>query len=133
MYHTLAALHPNIEFVIEEGYLTYYTVFNTKLRLHHGDWVKSGGGVGGIYPAMLRAIYQWNISEMANLSVCGHLHQYHTGTSAGSTPFIVNGSMIGYTAHSQVFRGSGEPPIQSFCLIDKKRGLTVQIPMLIGD
>jgi hypothetical protein len=72
MYHTLAALHPDIEWVIEDSYLTYFMVYGTKLRLHHGDWVKSAGGVGGLYPAMLRAIYQWNISERAHVSISGH-------------------------------------------------------------
>jgi hypothetical protein len=128
MYHTLAQSHPDIEWIIEESLLTYYQIYGRKIRFHHGDSIKSGGGVGWIFPPMLRAIHQWDGDEPAYLSISGHFHAYHPGRR-----FIVNGSVIGYTPFAQAIRASAESPMQAYVLIDSKFGLTSQRPILLGE
>ena len=116
---------PRVKFIIETGYFTYLDVYNLKIRFHHGHAIRSAGGVGGLYPAMLRAIYQWNIGENADVSICGHFHEWHPARR-----FVVNGCMIGYNPYAVRLRGEFQPPTQAFMLLDKKRGMSVQIPIL---
>lgn len=118
---------PRVKFVIETGYFTYLNVFDLKVRFHHGHAIRSAGGVGGLYPALLRAIYQWNIGEQADVTVCGHFHEYHPARR-----FVVNGCMIGYNPYAVRLRGEFQPPQQAFFLLDKKRGMTVQMPILFS-
>jgi len=118
---------PRVTFIIETGYFTYLNVFNLKIRLHHGHAIRSAGGVGGLYPALLRAIYQWNIGEKADVDVMGHFHEYHPARR-----FVVNGCMIGYNPYAVRLRGEFQPPTQALFLLDKKRGLTVQMPILFS-
>lgn len=118
---------PRVKFIIETGYFTYLKVFGMNVRFHHGHAIRSSGGVGGLYPALLRAIYQWNIGEQADVTVCGHFHEYHPARR-----FVVNGCMIGYNPYAVRLRGEFQPPIQAFFLLDKKRGMTMQIPILFS-
>ena len=129
MYHNLRQLFANekrVTFVVAEGYFTHLKVYDSTVRFHHGHSIGYGGGVGGILIPLLRAIYQWNLTEPATVDCIGHFHQYTPHRRA-----IVNGSMIGYSPYAQWVKGGFEPPTQAFFLIDKKRGLTVQIPILL--
>ena len=93
MYCNMAARfksEPRVKFIIETGYFTYLNIFELKVRFHHGHAIRSAGGVGGLYPALLRAIYQWNIGEKADVDVMGHFHEWHP-----APPFLLHGSMIG--------------------------------------
>ena len=129
MYTSLAERFPELKWVIEPSYHSYIVVYGKTVRLAHGWAIKSAGGVGGIYPSLLRAEYQWNLTRKADISVMGHFHHY---TSVGRGSIIINGSLIGYTPYaSAVARAGYEPPTQAFFLLDKKRGVTVQIPILL--
>lgn len=117
-----------IKFVIEEGYHTILQVFDYKLRFHHGHNVKYGGGVGGITIPLNKAIHQWNLNEKCDWDFIGHFHEY-----INMHRFVVNGSMIGYNAFAVAIKAEYQPPIQAFCLIDRKRGKTVSIPILFDE
>jgi hypothetical protein len=41
----------------------------------------------------------------------------------------VNGSGIGFNAYAQRIGASPEEPMQGFCLLDKKYGLTIKTPI----
>ena len=71
MYQNLAKRHTDLEWVIEDSYLTYYTVYNKVLRIHHGDAIRYQGGVGGLEIPMKRAYYQWNMTEPADVNLMG--------------------------------------------------------------
>lgn len=128
LYHALARKFPNCEWIIEPGYLTYYRIYGRTIRIHHGWAIRSCGGVGGIYPALLRREYQWNIQEPAQHSLLGHFHTY---TSVGRGNIIINGSLIGFNPFAETLGLSPEPPTQALFLLDRKRGVTVQIPILV--
>ncbi len=127
MYHNLSLRFPTLNWVIAEGLHTYLDIYDHKVRFHHGDTI-SFGGVQGPYMYLNRRIYQWDEGIKADYSVQGHLHCYTVGTRR----WLINGSLIGYSPYALTFGSEAQPPIQSFFLMDKKRGPTVQIPILVG-
>ena len=125
MYQNLAKRHEDLEWVIEDSYLTYYTVYSERLRIHHGDAIRYMGGVGGLEIPMKRAYYQWNMTENADLNCMGHYHSYMPGYNT------VNGSLIGYNAYAAQNKFAYQPPMQAYILLDAERGVTVHSPILV--
>ena len=127
MYHNLAlhfAGEKRVRFIIAEGYHTYVDVYGYTVRLHHGHNLRYGGGVGGIFIPVNKAIAQWNKGRRADLDVFGHFHQFKDGGN-----FICNGSLIGYNAFALSIKADYEKPQQAFFLIDKKRGKSIVAPI----
>lgn len=125
MYHNLAKRHTDLEWVIDESYLTYYKVYGKVLRIHHGDSIRYIGGVGGLEIPMKRAYYQWNMTRPADINLMGHYHSYMPGYNT------VNGSLIGYNAYAMANKFAHQPPMQAYLLLDAKRGITVHSPILV--
>ena len=135
MYLTLAAHYrhdPRITFLIAEGMHSYIDLYpedpgKMTLRFHHGHAVKYGGGVGGIYIPVNKAIAQWSKARHADLDVFGHFHQMRDGGN-----FLCNGSLIGYNTFALSIKADYEKPRQLLFLIDKKRGRTCTWPILVN-
>lgn len=131
MYLHLAAYfrtEPRLTFIIPEGMHSYLDVYGTTIRFHHGHAVKYGGGVGGIYIPVNKAIAQWSKARHADLDVFGHFHQMRDGGN-----FICNGSLIGYNAFALSIKADYEQPKQALFLMDKKRGRTCTWPILVQE
>lgn len=126
MYYNIAARFPQLNWVMADGLHVYLKLFGHNVRFHHGDTI-GFGGVQGPYTYLNRRIYQWDQANMADYTIQGHLHTYTVGTRR----WLINGSLIGYSPYALTFGGEFQPPIQSFLLMDKKRGPTVQIPILV--
>lgn len=129
MYLHLAAYfrhEPRVTFLVPDGMHSYIEIYGRRLRFHHGHAVKYGGGVGGIYIPVNKAIAQWNKARHADLDVFGHFHQMRDGGN-----FICNGSLIGYSAFALSIKADFEPPKQALFLMDKKRGKTCVWPVLL--
>lgn len=130
MYLHLAAhfrSEPRVQFIIPEGMHSYLKVYDLTVRFQHGHGIKYGGGVGGIYIPLNKAIAQYNRARHADLDVLGHFHQLRDGGN-----FIVNGSLIGYSGFALAIRADFEPPRQALFLIDRKRGRTATWPILVN-
>lgn len=125
MYQNLAKRHEDLDWIIEDSYLTYYTVYGKVIRCHHGDSIRYLGGVGGLSVPMKRAYYQWNLTTKADLNICGHFHQYTPGYDT------VNGSLIGFNAFAEANKFEFQPPIQAYMLFDSRRGVTIHAPILV--
>ena len=129
MYQALAQRYesnPRVKFIISRGYHTYLKVYNKTIRFHHGHAIRSLGGIGGVAPALLRAVAQWNRGTKADLDVMGHLHQFKDFGSA-----MINGSLIGYNAYALAIKAEYEPPRQLFFLMDRDRGKTIVAPICV--
>src|SRR5271163_553647 len=119
-------------FQIANGYHTFLRLFDKDkpyvIRFHHGHAIKSGGGVGGIYPPVHKAIDNWNKSVRdVNLDVFGHFHQF-----VDAQNFIVNGSLIGYNSFAVYIKAPYEAPKQAFFLVSKKyRSKTMVSPIFV--
>lgn len=128
MYYNLRARHPEFNWVIEEGLLTYIKVYNYTVRLMHGDTI-SYGGVNGPYTYLNRRISEWDEAIKADLTLLGHLHRYIIGDGR---KFVINGSMCGYNEYAIALGARFQPPMQAFFLLDKRRGMSVNIPILFS-
>jgi hypothetical protein len=116
-----------IEFQIADSYFNFMTVFDRRLRFHHGDGLKFQGGIGGLTIPTEKAIASWNKSpNRADLDLFGHWHQYQQARH-----WLCNGSLIGYNAYALSIKASFEPPTQTYFLLDKKRGRTMTSPIYL--
>lgn len=129
MYLHLAShfrAEPRVQFIIPEGMHSYLDVFDMTIRFQHGHAIKYGGGVGGIYVPVNKALNQYNKARHADLDVMGHFHQMRDGGN-----FLVNGSLIGFSAFALSIRADFERPKQLLFLLDRKRGRTATWPILV--
>lgn len=117
---------PRVRMEIALGMHSYLDVYGQTIRFQHGHAIKYGGGVGGIYIPVNKAIAQWQKARHATLDVFGHFHQLRDGGN-----FICNGSLIGYNAFALSIKADYEPPRQALFLVDKKRGRTCTWPILL--
>lgn len=115
-----------VKFIIPTGYHSYLDLYGLKIRFHHGHSIRYGGGVGGIYISVNKAIAQWNKAFHADLDVFGHFHQMRDGGN-----FLCNGSLIGYSSFALSIKADYEKPKQTLFLVDSKRGRTACWPILL--
>lgn len=132
MYHMLRRHFENndrVNFIIEDGYLTYVDIYDYKIRFHHGHAMNYGGGVGGVTIPTAKAISQWDKETKAYLDIFGHFHTLMMDT--GTSKFVLNGSLVGYSPFAVRIKAPFEPPKQAFVLIDKNRGKTISAPIFV--
>lgn len=121
---------PRVDLLIENGYHLYLELFDGKykIRFHHGDSMRYGGGVGGITIPVNKAVAQWNRIRTVDLDVFGHFHQLIDNGN-----WICNGSLIGYNPFALSIKASYERPRQAFFLVDEKRGKTFFAPIYVEE
>jgi hypothetical protein len=116
-----------VEWQIADQYFNFMTVYERRIRYHHGDGLKYQGGIGGLTIPTEKAIASWNKSpNRADLDLFGHWHQYQQNRH-----WLCNGSLIGYNAYALSIKASFEPPTQTYFLLDKKRGRTMTAPIYL--
>ncbi len=132
LYHMLAedfAAEPRVTFQVDEGHHSVTPIYGLRVHTHHGDSVRSQGGIGGITVPLNRAAIQWREKYKADMSLVGHFHQYTPGSR-----LIVNGSLVGYGAYSDFLPSAQpEPAQQAFFLVDSKRGVCQMTPLWCAD
>ncbi len=129
IYNFLATYYENsstVKFKLSRGYFNYLDIYGKPIRFHHGNYVRYGGGVGGLTVPLNKAIAQWNQSRPAYLDVFGHYHQ-----RLSSKNFVGNGSIIGYGPYSVSIKAAFEPPQQAFFLMHPSKGKTVEAPIFV--
>ncbi len=130
-YRNLAAHfdnEPRVRFEITQSPHQYVQVYGKTLHFHHGDSVRSLGGVGGISVPLLRAMPRWDAARFADLHHVGHFHTY-----SDFGRLMVNGSLIGFGPFSQWIGAQPEPPQQLSYLLDSKRGKCQVSPIWVGE
>lgn len=128
IYHNLARMFPEFNWVIDESYFTYHKIYNQTVRWHHGHAFRYMGGVGGIYIPLMRFILKVNRQRRADMDVIGHWHTRDTLFSGGA---IMNGSVCGATPYSIRLGFPAESPQQQFQIVDIKRGFTINAPIVL--
>lgn len=131
MYVTLVdhfRKEPRVTFIIPDGMHSYVKVYDTMIRTQHGHAIKYGGGVGGLYIPVNKAIAQWNKARHADLDVFGHFHQLRDGGN-----FVCNGSVIGYNGFALSIKADFEVPKQAMFLVNKKYGRQGYWPIYVGE
>ena len=118
--------YSNIKFLISESEFNYVGVYDKTLRFFHGQNVKFGGGIGGLTIPLIKAIHRLNTQIYADYNFMGHYHNLIHPTK----DCTINGSLIGFGSFAQYIGASPEPPVQSFKLLDSRRGFTISAPIL---
>lgn len=108
-------------------------IYEHGMLMTHGDQVTGGGGIGGVYPPImrLRARKQQRhlqVGSSFDTLFMGHWHQYI------STPsLIINGSLKGYDEYAMISNFAFEQPQQAFAVVTPERGITIQAPIFVMD
>lgn len=115
----------NVFFHIEESELAYLDVYGRKLRFFHGHQIRFKGGIGGVTIPLYKAIHRWNENIPAFYNFMCDKHTY----SQPTPDCQLNGSLKGYDAYAVSHGFKYQEPLQSFTLLDSKRGITIKAPI----
>lgn len=119
------ASEDRIRFQLTKSYHNMMDIYGYSLRFHHGEYVRYGGGVGGLTVPLNKAIDGWNKSKsIADIDCMGHYHQRICLRNA-----VVNGSLIGYNPFAISIKAPYEPPQQCMFLMHPDHGKTVEMPV----
>lgn len=99
---------------IDEAADAEFTVFDRQHVLTHGDQARGGGGIGGIWPPLMRLTArkqqrQAGLGRPFETLWMGH---WHTATFGAGDQFCVNGSLIGPDSYSVGLNLPLNPPEQ---------------------
>lgn len=119
----------SVTFQIPDGADALIKVYEHGHLLTHGDQASGGGGIGGVWPPIMRlrarkAQRYLAMNENFSTMWCGHWHQLV------QTPgLIVNGSLKGWDEYAAVSNFPYEQPQQAFAIITPENGITIQAPI----
>lgn len=128
MHHYIQKGDKRITFQMPNGYFNWLTLYGQKIRFHHGDNIRYHGGVGGVHIPVRKALAQWNKTRLADLDVFGHWH-----TPEWSSTYIINGSVIGYSAYAENLKADYNKACQALFLMHQKFGKTAMYPIILQD
>jgi len=122
-----------ITFSIPDGADCYLTIYSHGHLLTHGDQVSGGGGIGGIYPPIMRLRArkaQRHHSTGTNFETLwlGHWHQYLPSPS-----LVVNGSLKGWDEYAAISNFQFEVPQQALAIVTPEHNITIQSPVFCVD
>lgn len=112
------------QFVIPESEFAYIDVYGKKLLFAHGHQFRTAGGIGGIYPSMLRWYSKMNQTIKIDKAFIGHYH-----TSVYTKEVCVNGSLKGFDAFAMGHGLAFEEPQQTYVILNEKRGFIFYSPI----
>lgn len=117
---------------ISESTDQLFDIYDTTFLLTHGDQVRGGGGIGGIWPPIMRLRARKQTNAPHDVLVMGHWHQLVQAGTGGSG-LIVNGTTKGPDEFSAICNFPDEPPQQAFWLVAPQHGVTTQAPIFVMD
>ena len=85
-----------VTFDVATGADLMVDIQDTTYLLTHGDQARGGGGIGGIWPPLMRLVARKRNNTDFDYMVLGHFHQLIMAPSSG---FLLNGSLKGYDDH----------------------------------
>jgi len=116
-------------FDISENADTIIPIYGWRHLLTHGDQVSGGGGIGGIWPPVMRmrarkAQRAMEVGTPFQTMWIGHWHQYV------STPgMVINGSLKGYDEYAWINNFGFEVPQQALAVVTPEHNITFQAPV----
>lgn len=119
-----------ITFQIPDGTDALVEIHDTRLLLTHGDQVSGGGGIGGIWPPVMRMIAKKRVRSHFDAVVMGHFHQLIMAPTAG---VVVNGSLKGEDEYAAVMNFAPERAQQACFTVAPGHGVTFSAPVFCDD
>lgn len=121
-----------LSFQVSDDADARFEVYGRGHLLTHGDQTNGGGGIGGIWPPIMRM--RARKAERAMVTGkpfetlwCGHWHQLIQTPS-----LVVNGSLKGTDEYAWLNNFGVEPPQQALAVATPEHGLTIQAPVFAG-
>lgn len=105
------------DFIIPKAQLAVVSLLNKKILFAHGYEFKYQGGIGGIYPPMLRWFFKISKSLRVDKAFIGHWHQ-----PIFTEQCVVNNSLKGFDAYAMDKGMDFQPPSQNLILLDSRYG-----------
>lgn len=96
-----------------------FDIYDTTFLQTHGDAFKGGGGVGGIWPPMMRWLKSKQNVRKFDIALIGHWHQLIYGQG-----IFVNGSLKGYDEYAMSLGFGFERPQQMLFVVTPENGVT---------
>jgi len=115
-------------FDVPEGTDAYVSVYDTRILLTHGDQASGGGGIGGIWPPIMRLKARKQANNTFDHMCIGHWHQF-----VHSQGITVNGSLKGYDEFASGHNFAFEEPRQAMFIITPERGITWPVEIFCGN
>lgn len=122
IYNVLAMLledDDRVTFDISKSPEILFDVYDTRFLLTHGDAFRGGGGVGGIWPPMMRWLKSKLNVRHFDIALIGHWHQLIYGQG-----IFVNGSLKGYDEYAMSKSFGFERPQQMLFVVTPENGVT---------
>lgn len=124
---------PRVTARVTDAADAYFKVYDHGHLLTHGDQVRGGGGIGGIWPPIKRmaarkAEHHMVINKPFKTLWLGHWHQLVQTPS-----LVINGSTKGYDEYAKLNNFGFEPPQQALALITPEHNVTWQAPVFCLD
>lgn len=122
-----------VTFTIPDGTDAMLKVYNQNFLLTHGDQTRGGGGIGGIWPPIMRMVAKKRAAysafgESFDMVVMGHWHQL-----IYAPEFIINGSVKGWDEYAAVMNFLPERAQQAFAVVTPENGITWTAPIFCDD
>ena len=119
-----------VTFQIPDGTDASVKVHGTTFLLTHGDQTGGGGGIGGIWPPLMRMIAKKRVRHDFDVLVCGHWHQLVMAPASG---LIVNGSLKGFDEFAATMNFAPERAQQALWVTTPENGVTFSAPVFCDD
>ena len=117
-----------VTFDIATGADLMVDVQDTTYLLTHGDQARGGGGIGGIWPPLMRLVARKRNNVDFDYMVLGHFHQLIMAPSSG---FLLNGSLKGYDEYAAIGNFAFEAPQQALWINVPEKGILWQTSILV--
>lgn len=114
----------DIQFIIPQSEFAYIKILNHDLLFCHGHQFKYAGGIGGIYPSMLRWFSKMSQIVHIDKAFIGHWH-----TTINIKEICVNGTVKGQDAYAMGKGIAAEEPQQTYIILNSKRGFIFHTPV----
>lgn len=119
------AKEKRVNFLISKSSYAYIKVYGKRLRFFHGHQVKFKGGIGGLTIPLYKLLHRLDANDPAYYNFMCDKHTY----SQPTPDCQCNGSLIGFNAYAEDHGFKFQEPLQSFTLLDSKRGITIKAPI----
>jgi len=122
------AADDRVTFAVPEAADHHLMIYGWHHHLTHGDQVTGGGGIGGIWPPIMRLRARKSDRQRIDTLWMGHWHQYH------SAPYlVVNGSLKGADEYAYISNFKLEPAQQAFAVVTPEHNISWQAPIFVTD
>lgn len=122
-----------ISFLVPTSADAFLKIYEHGHLITHGDQVHGGGGIGGIYPPIMRMRAKKEHKYLQTGQNFKTLWMGHWHTYLSTPQLIINGSLKGYEEYAMLMGFGFEVPQQAIAIVTPERNITVQAPIFCQD